>query len=76
MIGKDWHAPFGVLISLNSNLGPNLPVVFLTILSIALAVALATGLEMSSRAVQAQMERTADALAGPWRALSAKASRM
>jgi putative ABC transport system permease protein len=64
LIGKNWRAPFGVLISLNSNFGPNFPVGFLAVLSIALAVALATGLEMSSRAVQAEMERTADALAG------------
>ena len=64
MIGRSWRVPLGLLISLNNAFGPNAAFAASTVLAIAASVALSTSLEMTSRAVQAESERTADALAG------------
>ena len=64
MIGRSWRVPLGVLISVNNAFGPNAAFAASTVLAIAASVALSTSLEMTSRAVQVESERTADALAG------------
>jgi len=56
--------PFPLLFWMRSHLGRHRLLSVLTILAVATSVALATGLEMSSRSVQAELELTADALAG------------
>lgn len=64
LTGNDSPLPFAVLFSLRSHLARNRAVSALTVAAIATSVALASGLEMSTRSVRAELERTADALAG------------
>ena len=64
MIGRRWRAPLGFLLGVNSALGPNAVFVAVTLVSIAASVALATSLELASRAVQRLATDTARALAG------------
>jgi putative ABC transport system permease protein len=56
--------PFPLLLALRSHLGANRSLTAITLLSIATAVALVSGLEMSSRSVAGELERTATELAG------------
>lgn len=56
--------PFPVLFWMRSHLGRHRILTALTIVAVATSVALATGLEMSSRGVEAELQRTADVLAG------------
>jgi putative ABC transport system permease protein len=56
--------PFPLLFWLRSRLGRDRLLSLLTVAAIATSVALATGLEMSSRGVEAELQRTADVLAG------------
>ncbi|MCP4006570.1 MAG: ABC transporter permease [bacterium] len=56
--------PIGVLLSLNANLRSNLAFALATIASIAASVALATGMEMTSRTARVNLDRSAKALAG------------
>lgn len=56
--------PFALLFSLRSNLGRQPLLTVLTALAVCTAVALATALEVASRGVEAQIEATADSLAG------------
>jgi putative ABC transport system permease protein len=55
---------FPLLLALRSHLGANRSLTALTLLSIATAVALTSGFEMSSRSVEGELERTATELAG------------
>ena len=64
MIGRNARVPLGVLLGLNAALGENRVFAAITVVSIAASVALATSLELSSRAVQRLADHTADALAG------------
>lgn len=64
MIGRDWRVPIGLVLALNSSLGRNRAFALITLVSIAVSVTLATGLEISSRAVQERASTTADAMAG------------
>ena len=56
--------PVGVLLGLQSALRQNRAFAAITVFSIAASVALATSLELASRAVEALSDRTAEALAG------------
>ena len=62
--GNDSPLPFAVLFSLRSHFVRSPGLVALSVAAIALSVALATSLEVATRGVQAELERTADALAG------------
>ena len=64
LMPSQWRLPLSTFLSLNSNLGRNLPFACVTILAIAAAVAMATSLEITSRALQADLSLTADAIAG------------
>ncbi len=64
MIGRNWRIPLGLLLSLNNTLGPNAAFTAATVLAIAASVALSTSLEMTSRGMAIEAERTASALAG------------
>jgi putative ABC transport system permease protein len=56
--------PFALLFSLRAHLGRRRALFAWTVLAIATSVALATGLEMAVRGIQAELMRTADSLAG------------
>jgi len=56
--------PFPVLFSLRANFARHRPLFLLTVLAIAISVALATALEMATRSIQVELLRTADSLAG------------
>jgi len=56
--------PLPLLLSLRSHFGSHRALSAITILAIGISVSLATGLEMSSRGVEAELVRTADELAG------------
>ncbi len=58
------YLPLPVLLALRAHLRRNRALSLLTLLAIAGSVMLATGLEMSSRGVEAELERTARAVAG------------
>jgi putative ABC transport system permease protein len=64
VLGRSSRLPIWALLGLNAALGPNRVFSAITVLSIAASVALATSLELSSRAVQRLADHTADALAG------------
>jgi len=64
VIGRTWRLPLGLLLGVNSALGPNAVFFAVTLVSIAASVALATSLELASRAVQNLAAETAQALAG------------
>src|SRR5262249_13216474 len=64
VIGRTWRLPLGLLLGVNSALGPNAVFFAVTLVSIAASVALATSLELASRAVQNLATETAQALAG------------
>jgi putative ABC transport system permease protein len=64
LVGRNSRLPLGALLGLNAALGENRVFAAITVLSIAASVALATSLELSSRAVQRLADHTADALAG------------
>ena len=64
MIGDESSLPFSALVALRSLVGRNRLLAFLTMLAISTSVALVTALEVGSRSVQAELERTAAALAG------------
>ncbi len=64
MLGDRSPLGFALLFALRSHLGRGRGLTFFTALAIAASVALASGLEMSTRSVQSGLERTADALAG------------
>jgi len=64
LIGRRWRVPVGVVLGVNSALGANRVFALVTVVAIAASTALATSLEMSSRAVQRLADRTAAALAG------------
>jgi putative ABC transport system permease protein len=64
VILRNSRLPLGLVLGLNSALRQNSVFAGITVLSIAASVALATSLELSSRAVQELADRTAEALAG------------
>ena len=64
MIGSESRLPFALLFSIRSRLVANRFLALFTIISIAISVALATGLQMSSHSIEAELERTAEALGG------------
>jgi len=64
VIARNARWPLGALLGWNAALGENRVFAAVTVLSIAASVALATGLELSSRAVQRLADHTAESLAG------------
>lgn len=58
------HLPLPLILALRAHLGRHRALSLFTILAIAASVTLATGLEMSSRSVEAELQRTARAVAG------------
>lgn len=58
------HLPFPILLALRAHFGRHRALSLLTILAVTGSVMLATGLEMSSRGVEAELTRTARAIAG------------
>ena len=63
-LGDRSRLPFSVLFSLRSHFVRSPGLVVLSVTAIALSVSLATSLEIATRGVQAELERTASALAG------------
>ncbi|HVP27878.1 MAG TPA: FtsX-like permease family protein [Myxococcota bacterium] len=58
------HLPLPVVLALRAHLGRHRALSAVTLLAIAASVTLATGLEMSSRSVEAELEQTARSVAG------------
>jgi ABC-type lipoprotein release transport system permease subunit len=56
--------PLALLLAIRTHTGRQRALTALTVLAIATSVALATGLEASSRSVERELERTADELSG------------
>ncbi len=64
MTGDDSALPFTVLYSLRSHILRHPTLSLLTAVAVATSVAMAVALEMSTRAVRTELDRTADAIAG------------
>ena len=58
------YLPLPLVLALRAHLGRQRALSLVTLLAIAASVTLATGLELGSRSVEAELDRTAQAVAG------------